>query len=278
MNMKNLVRLSGCLLIIVSAGCVVIPIPLPETVVAGKEITSEQVTLILPGSTHREEVIRALGEPYAEFPDLRIVAYRWETNRGGIIWAEGGPAPGYTRVRAGAIPVNIPCNLLIAFDSADRVVTFEKLRFDRLRPWESLREQALKWAETQELVVPKAPSMFVAGEIAPGQSVLYLYLEGGFLGLIKPEVRVNGKAVGWLRRGEYVAIALAPGAHTVTVDSMPRQTMKRWWPTVASIDVQTLPGQAHYVTVRVRDRASPVLTVRSEEEALPALKEMKPMP
>ncbi len=273
MNMKNLVRLSGCLLLIVSAGCVVIPIPLPETVAAGKEITSEQVTLIIPGRTHREDVIRALGEPYAEFPDLRIVGYRWVTNRGGIIWGAGAPGG----AGAGAIPMNIPYDLLIAFDSADRVVTFEKLSFDRLRHWESLREQALIWAESQDLVVPKAPSMFVAREIAPGQSVLYLYLESGFLGLIKPEVRVNGKAVGWLRRGEYVAIALAPGAHTVTVD-LPLQTVKPWWPTVASIDVQTLPGQTHYVTVRVRDRAPPVLTVRSEEEALPALKEMKPMP
>ncbi|HWU37490.1 MAG TPA: hypothetical protein VN203_07530 [Candidatus Acidoferrum sp.] len=279
MNMKNLVRLSGCLLFIVSGGCVVIPVPLPETVVAGKGITGEQVTLITPGSTHREEVIRALGEPYAEFPDLRIVAYRWETNRGRIIWAAGGPGGAV----AGELPVNIPYNLLIAFDAADRVVTFEKVSFDRMRPWESLREQALIWAETQGLVVPKAPPMFMAQEIAPGQSVLYLYLDGGFwnnlgLSLIKPEVRVNGKAVGWLRRGEYVAVALAPGVHRVTVDAMPRQTMKRWWPTVASIDVQTLSGQAQYVTVRVPDHAPPVLTVRSEAEALPALKELKPMP
>ena len=40
MNMMVLARLSGCLLLVVSAGCVVVPIPSPETVVAGKEITT----------------------------------------------------------------------------------------------------------------------------------------------------------------------------------------------------------------------------------------------
>ena len=275
MNVKNLAR---HLLLVVSAGCAVVPIPLPETVVAGKEIRSEQLTFITPGGTNREDVIRELGEPYAELPDLRIVVYRWETNRGEVMWAAGGGG-GAT---GGRLPANTSYSLLIAFDPADRVVTFEKM--ESPWPWESPREQALKWAEAQHLAVPNVPSMLAAREIAPGQSALYVYLEGGFwsnLGLsplMKPEVRVNGKAVGWLRKGEYLAIALAPGAHTVTFESVPRQTMKQWWRTAASIDVQTLPGQARYVAVRVPDRAPPVLTVRSEVEALPALKEMKPTP
>jgi hypothetical protein len=278
MNVKYLAGLSGYLLLVVTAGCAVIPIPQSETVVAGREIQSEQITLITTGSTNREDVIRELGEPYAEFPDLRIVVYRWEMNRGKVIWfaAGGGYATG------GVLPANTPYNLLIAFDPADRVVAVEKMK----SPWSwvSPREQALNWAEAQHFTVPKAPSMFVAKEIAPGQSALYVYLEGGFwsnLGLsplIKPEVRVNGKAVGWLRKGEYLAIALAPGDHTVMLDPIPRQTTKQSWRTVASIDVQTVPGQAGYVAVQVPDRAPPVLTIRSEVEALPALKEMNPMP
>ncbi len=274
MNMKVLATLSGCLFLVISAGCVAIPIPLPKTVVAGKEITSERTAFIMPGRTRREDVIQQLGQPYAELPDLQIMAYTWEVHAGEVIWAFYGGAGAST-------PVYKYYRLLIAFDAADRVVTFEKM--ESKWPWESVRDLALKWAETQDLVLPKAASIFVAQEIAPGQSALYLYLEGGLwnnlgLSLIKPEVRVNGEAVGWLRRGEFLAIALAPGAHTVTVDSLPLKSMTRLWPTVASIDVQTFPGQAHYVAVRLPDRAAPVLTVRSEAEALPALKEMKPVP
>ncbi len=279
--MKKLVRLGGCLLLVISAGCVVIPIPLPETPVAGKEITGEQASFITPGSTHREDVIRELGQPYAEFPDLRILAYSWDMHAGVVLWGAGGPGGG----GVGGTAVYKYYSLLIAFDPADRVVTFEKIRSPW--PWENERELALKWAETQDLEVPKAPSMFVAREISPGQSALYLYREGGFwdnpgLPNLKPEARVDGKVVGWLRKGEYLAIALGPGVHTVTVNYLHHRTiapidsvaLER---TVTTIDVQTLPGQAHYVAVQPR-QGTPVLTVRSEGEALPALKEMKPMP
>ena len=281
--MKKLVRLSGCLLIVVFAGCVVLPIPMPETPVAGKEIKSEQVTFITPGSTLREDVIRELGQPYAEFPDLRILAYTWEMHGGEVIWAAGGPGGS----GAGTIGMYKYYSLLIAFDPADRIVTFEKVV--STWPWETGRELALKWAEKQGLAVPKAPSMFVAQEIPLGQSTLYVYREGGFwdnpsLPNLAPEVGVDGKVFGWLRKGEYLAIILVPGAHTVTVDYLHRRylALTAWdrvhlKSTVTSIDVQTSPGQAYYVAVQPR-QGTPLLTVRSEEEALPTLKEMKPMP
>ena len=131
--------------------------------------------------------------------------------------------------------------------------------------------------------------MFVAGEISPDQSALYVYREGRFwdnpgLPNLKPEVQIDGRAVGWLRKGEYLGISLAPGAHTVTVDYLNRRYLAltavdrvQLKSTVTSIEVQTSSGQAHYVAVQPR-QGTPLLTVRSEEEALPALKEMKPMP
>jgi uncharacterized protein DUF2846 len=146
----------------------------------------------------------------------------------------------------------------------------------------------LKWAEARHLAVPKTPSMFVMRTIPLEQSTLYIYREGGFwnnpgLPTLKPEVRVDGTAVGWLRKGEYLAIALSPGTHTVTVDYLHRRYLAltaldrvHLKSTVTSIDVQTSAGQAHYVAVQPR-QGNPMLTVRSEAEALPALKEMKPM-
>ena len=175
-------------------------------------------------------------------------------------------------------------SLLIALDPADRVVTFETSVRSRwaLSP-ETVREHALKWAATQELVIPEAPPM-VAGRVrSPGESALYLYREGGFLGYPfldrPPEVRVDGTVVGWLRQGEYLTVGLAPGTHTVTVDSSPRHSTKPVGAsTVTSLEVQTVPGQAHYLTVgmpplTLQPHWTPVLTVRPEDEALPALKQ-----
>jgi hypothetical protein len=278
--MKKLVCVSICLLLVASAGCVALPIPLPEMLIAGRRITSEQAAFIQPGSTSREDVIRELGEPYADFSDLRILAYTWEMREGVVIWgALGGAAGGSGTYKY--------YSLLIAFDPAERVVAFEQVSSGW--PWETGRELALQWADRQHLEVPKRVPMFVAREIPPDQSALYVYREGGFwdnpgLPNLKPEVRVDGKAVGWLRKGEYVALAIAPGAHTVTVDYLNRRYLAltavdrvQLKSPVTSTEVQTFPGQAQYIGVQPR-QGTPLLTVHSEEEALPALKEMKPMP
>jgi outer membrane protein assembly factor BamE (lipoprotein component of BamABCDE complex) len=82
--MKNLIWLSGCLLLFVFAGCCFFP-TLPESPVVSNEITSDQLTFVTPGSTHREDVIRELGQPYIQFPDLRIMAYTWVTDAGMVI-------------------------------------------------------------------------------------------------------------------------------------------------------------------------------------------------
>lgn len=146
----------------------------------------------------------------------------------------------------------------------------------------------MKWAGREGLAAPKAPPTFAAREIPSGESILYIFRDGGFLDRPDvlqdpPEVRVNGKLVGGLRKGEYLATTTAPGNNTIAVDSIPRQSLKSVSSRtkVTCIDVQTLSGNAHYIMVRVRygfGDMTPVLTVVPEEEALPALREMKPMP
>jgi hypothetical protein len=279
--MKMLRRLGACLLLLASAGCVmIVPIPWPKMPLAGTEITTERAAFITPGSTHREDVIRELGQPYAEFPDLGILAYTWEMRTDKILWAVGGGGSGGGGAMGGAIDVDREYSLLIALDPAGRVVTFETSVRSR-SAWspETVRDHALKWAAAQELAIPDASPMVAGQPLAPGESALYVSREGGFwdypVMALPPEVRVDGTVVGWLRQGEYLPVRLAPGAHTVTVDSFPRQSGKpAGESTVTSLNVQLLPGQAQYVTVGIpqltwQPHWVPVLTVRSEEEVLP---------
>ncbi len=280
--MKKLIRLSGCLFLVISGGCCFFPLPTEPTLEMRNEITSKQVSFITPGSTHREDVIRQLGEPYVEFPDLRIIAYTWVMRVGkvsGCIVGAGGPG-----VAAGDIrDLYRYHSLLIAFDSADRVVKFENMS-----SWgnsENVREQALKLLESlkgQGLANLKGPPMLVGQVIPPGESALYIYWQPGFWNN-SPfggswEIGVDGKIVGWLRNGEYLGIVLTPAAHAVSVYYFSRDVKRR---TDTRTYFEALRGQAHYVSVGEPQLATPplpVLTVHPEGEALPVLKKMKPMP
>ncbi len=257
------------LLLAALPACVYIPVP-ERPVVARSRVTAEMTAPIRPGVSTRSDVIALLGGPTLDLPTQRIIAYRWETLRGVVVWAV--PAAG------GAFDVGKLYVLLVAFDAEDRVVAFETTT---QQAWDSLPEHALKWAERAGVVEPRAPLPFVARAVPPGAALLYLYREGGFfdrpdLGLPPPEVRVDGKVLGGLRRGEYRVHAVEPGPTTITVDPLPAQSLKaslRSAP-VTSIVIQTLPGQAYYLRVRVRHGLgdmTPVITECPEAEALPLL-------
>jgi hypothetical protein len=173
--------------------------------------------------------------------------------------------------------------LLIAFDTNDRVVKVEKTT---RWPWDSVSDHALKWAAGEGLVGATAPAPFAARAVPSEKALLYLYRDGGFtdrpdLMLPTPEVRVNGKLLGGLRRGEYRVLAVEPGATVVVADVLRSQSATLRYSPVTSLNVQTLPGKAHYVKLRVRHGwgdGSPVLTECPEEEALPLLKERQLAP
>ncbi len=266
------------LLLVALPACLGLYIPVAERkVLAGSQVTPEMTAPIRLGVTTRSEVIHLLGEPALDLPAHRIIAYKWEMLSGYMPWV--------FFQASGVIDVDKPYVLLIAFDADDRVVRFEKTT---QLVWDSVSEHAVKWAEREGLVGPTAPALFVARVVPPGESLLYLYREGGFsdrpdLGSPPPEVRVNGKLLGGLRKGEYRVLAVEPGTTTITVDSLPLQSLKagRRYSSVTSIVVQTLPGKAHYLKVRVRyglgDQV-PVLTECPEVEALPQLKERQLAP
>ncbi len=279
--MKKLIKLSGCLLLLLTVGCPCVPpIPWREKPAARKEITSEQVAFITPGITKREDVIRELGQPYVEFPDLRIIAYTWFMRAGWLFYACIAPGAGG---QGDLTEMYRYYTLLIAFDSADRVVKFEKkYTLYSSGDDENVRGQALKWLETQGLAAPKVPPMLVGKVIPSEESALYIYPQPGWNN--PPfggswEIGVDEKIIGWLRKGEYLGIALAPGPHTVTVYYFWRDRHKGVR-TRTSTYFETLRGQAHYLSVGQRKlyEPDPFLTVHPEGEALPVLKKMKPMP
>ena len=273
------------LLLVVLPACVAVPIPVPERAVAGSEVTPAMTAPIQPGVTTRSEVIQLLGEPALDLPAFRIIAYPWEALIGHVAWLVFIPVNYYCCAGAGVDAAHALYVLLIAFDANDRVVKFEKTTH---WPWDSVSEHALKWAEGEGLVGPTAPALFTARVVPSGESLLYLYREGGFADrpdvlMRPPEVRVNGKLLGGLRKEEYRVLAVEPGATMVVVDSLPRESLKarRTYSPVTSLNVQTLAGKAHYVKVRVRHGWGdmiPVLTECPEEEALPLLKERQLAP
>ena len=268
------------LLLVVLPACLALPIQVPERAVAGSQVTPAMTSPIQPGVTKRSEVIQLLGEPALELPAHRIIAYPWEALIGYVPWVMIIPLNYYCCATGGADGVHQSYVLLIAFDANDRVVKFEKTTH---WPWDSVSEHALKWAEGEGLVGPTAPALFTARVVPSEEALLYLYREGGFADrpdfmLPPPEVRVNGKVLGGLRRGEYRVLAVEPGSIMVVVDSLPPQSLKarRQYSPVTSLSVQTFPGKAYYVKVRVRygwGDMIPVLTECPEEEALPLLKE-----
>ncbi len=249
------------LLLAALPACVYIPVP-ERPVVARSRVTAEMTAPIRPGVSARSDVIALLGDPTLDLPTQRIIAYRWETLRGVVVWA-------VPPVVGGAFDVGRLSVLLVAFETTTQ------------QAWNSLPEHALKWAKRAGVVELRAPLPFEARAVPPGAALLYLYREGGVfdrpdLGLPPPEVRVDGTVLGGLRRGEYRVHAVEPGPTTITVDSLPAQSLKtspRYAP-VTSIVIQTLPGQAHYLRVRVRygtGDMTPVLTECPEAEALPLL-------
>ncbi len=275
----------ACLILVSAWGCVIIPLPEHGLSAGRGKIGEADIAFLKVGETSREDVVLRFGEPDAVLFDQRILAYLWAVSAGyGVVGTiSGGGASGG--------PIRNHYLFMLEFDDEGRL-----RRAEMNSSWslQNLQEQALKWFETLDLAVLKVPPMLVGKMISAGESALYIYRESGYAwesgyfgqpfeagGKLPWEVRVNGNVVGWLHRGEYLAIALAPGAHRVTVYLFPGAL--NWQLLGASIGLRALPGQAHYVLVWQprwnSDRyATPVLTVRSEVEALSVLKKMKPMP
>ena len=98
--------------------CVLLPIPTDESkVLAGKPITEEQLTLMIPKVTTQQEVIAQLGNPNIIWEDAHVFVYNWEMRQGVLFWMVGAYYTG-----AGGM-TDIPKHylLLIQFDEHEHV-------------------------------------------------------------------------------------------------------------------------------------------------------------
>lgn len=118
----NLRVFSFCI-VLVLAGCILLPIPLPENkVLAGKPVTEEQLSFLSSKDTTTQQVIDRLGKPNIIWEDARIFVYNWEMRRGILFWAVGG----YGSATAGLADIPKHYLLLIQFNDQNRITRFER--------------------------------------------------------------------------------------------------------------------------------------------------------
>ena len=170
--------------------------------------------------------------------------------------------------------------MLIAFDKDDRVLKFETTE---RRPRETVRSHAIKWMERESLDIPKPPQEFVALEVPKGQAVLYIYRPGGWRDVLhycQPVVSIDGKIVDEIHRGGYIGQVLRSGTHWVYVDPCPIPD-ESYGPikVVGKCQFRALSDTTNYMEVRIPwpwGELRPELTMRSAEDAMPVLKDLKP--
>jgi hypothetical protein len=110
--------------LIVSGGCVAVPIPHPEyrVVQSRRWIKPQDTAGIRAGVTTRADVMCLLGEPdFWWGADDRVLAYQWTTSNLGVAWAAGGGYQG----AAGFIDVPIHHFLVVSLDPQHRVRKIE---------------------------------------------------------------------------------------------------------------------------------------------------------
>jgi outer membrane protein assembly factor BamE (lipoprotein component of BamABCDE complex) len=107
----------------VLTGCIAIPIPTTETkLLAGKPVVNDQISLLIPEITAKEEVLQIFGNPNVIWEDARIFSYNWDKRQAVLLWAVGGYGGG----TGGIADIPKQYHLLIQFDEQGRVQRFER--------------------------------------------------------------------------------------------------------------------------------------------------------
>jgi len=93
------------------SNCIALPIPTTESkLLAGKPVYEEQISLLIPNVTTKEEVLEIMGNPKVIWEDARIFSYNWKKRQGILLWAVGGSGGG-----AGGM-TDIPSNIICLFN------------------------------------------------------------------------------------------------------------------------------------------------------------------
>lgn len=123
-----------------------VPVPVSEDkILAGKQVTEEQLLFLTAGVTTKQEVLERLGSPRVIWEDTGIYVYNWQMRQGILFLVWGAHYTGGFDMK------DIPRHylLFIRFDEQDRVRRFERAvcplhrsYADCLREWEKGSDSA----------------------------------------------------------------------------------------------------------------------------------------
>lgn len=273
-------------LLLVTLGCVVVPIPTAKKTLVGTEIEAARQKLIQPGVTTASEVVKELGPPTARFDDIRVYAYAWESRIGYLLWAFGGGGPeAGTTGDGGVETLTQGYVLLIEFDEHNHVRRFERTKKGS---HDTVRSRAVAWAKAGKSAAALAlPGKFVSLVIPPGQTAIYIYRPGGWsepvlAGGVAVKVGVAEQKRADLRRKEFVAWVVEPGSYEISMSPyyLPGNKTTYSPGTLAGYtNVTVLPDQAAYVEIRLDAKDGhygPRATVMPDAEAMRTLMKLKP--
>lgn len=211
-----------CLLIVAVSGCVPIPIPHSEpTVVYGNATAEEAIrAAVVPGKT-RDEVVQRLGTPAYNFGAGRAYVYPWTQDKGSVAaLAPSGHILGPWRWADARL-------FIVVFDDDGRAV---KTGTVDIPPGRSVSGALRGWMDAQKLTEFVRPQpggilstiVVYRRENAPcSRAQRTIDVWAPFQTPFAPVIAVDGQTVGDVLKGDFVELAVAPGAHVVTVEGVP---------------------------------------------------------
>jgi hypothetical protein len=280
---------------VVVAGCVAFPIKFgEEEALAGRRIRPEDLAFLKPGITTRDEVVSKLGAPTLDLSDLGILSYVWIELKEdwAAIWAL--PNPRLPLAGVFFTPRTGDWALFVATDENGYVV---RAGLDQRKPRDSIRSQARKWAEAQELKLPPVQTSFATLPIPDGKALIYFYRTSPsvvpFFGAGASwswpiAVSVDGQYVTEMYDDTYAAIPVLPGQHEIVVDPLPpyRYVMRGSFTispserVPARLIVEAVEGQQYFLEVLStsgRGSIDTSLRRRNESDAQPILRWFRPV-
>ncbi len=263
-------RLCLMLVLLTGNGCLLIPIK-EGGATSGRKVEAQATGAWHAGVTERRQVMRQLGEPYAEFGDLRVMVYEWVVVSSYMPWI----LPGQYSSAFGVLDVRQEHLLLVAYDEAGKVRGFDVVHHNFGR----VRERCESWLKSERLAPAVIARPDGGGAVKPGMTSLVVYRSGTWSEIINPfpaRVLVDGKLAAELDRDQYTRIHLPPGTHTVScwMKAHPDDAS-------SAMTLRARSGQTHYVGIHVDGgRGSTTLEIKAvaDEAGAQAIRAMSREP
>lgn len=234
-------------------GCLAIPIPQSYRHVetAGKKVEAKHLDFVVPGQTTKAEFIDRVGRPYLVMEDWGLMAYYWKMLA--AYWLYAAPMAG------GIARTDYQYLLLVSYDDQGVIKNFDTIQvelkaLDAFLGPKTINEHALGWAGQGAMLGGK----FTPVDLPAGKAVVNIFhafdlagrhdypLDGIFL---------DGVLCGELAWGQYAALIVSPGAHTIGFESRIRNKEEFLHPhrpapapsTTTTIDAR--PNQSYYLGI-----------------------------